>query len=340
MYYHQTIKRYLGTVLHILNTLEVQYQNSQGDLCQKNIPVLFTGREKSDMFNNFTEAQLLKGNVNLLPRGYLQLEGFGRNAERHTNKNVKVNIQKNSAEARYQFNSIPFDFNFNGVIRTRGMSEATMIAEELAGYFNPVLSVDIFDADYEDSPTAITMKLDSLNITSQDLDAKSHNIYDVEFKITLYGWIYQPVRSQGIIKEFIMHVYPEQYDDHFTIGYDVETGKLKSQNYIDKTRSLAQLELLSIDVLPVQENEISWFKPGENKVTVKYKEAKHNSGVLKLSASSHISVEPLDMDDTKKETRIQTFTVWCEEVPEILKVELTDEYNNKITTFRVNKNEI
>lgn len=238
----------MGTILHILNTLQVQFNDANGNLCQKNIPFVIPTKEKSILLEDYTDEQLLTSNTNIIPRGFLRFTNMTRADSRMMNKNVKINAKRNKNSLDYQYNSVPYDFNFDCMVKCRGLSEACMIMEEVVSLFNPNLNIEIYDADYEDAPTDITIKLLDLNPEFGDYDEYSHNIIEVTFAFCICGWIYYPVRNVERIKEVLLHVYPEDNDDHFTIGYDVEDGHLVRENFVDKIRSMDKLCVTQVKI--------------------------------------------------------------------------------------------
>lgn len=316
----------MGTLLHILNNLQVQFTDAKGNLCQKNVPIVFASREKSVMLEDFTEKQLLSTNLNVIPRGFLKFTTMNRNDGRIMNKNIKINTFKHDDTMNFQYNCMPYDFTFDCMIKCRGMTEACMLMEQIAVWFNPNLNVEIYDADYEDAPTDITIKLLDLNPQINDYDETSQHIIEVMASFSVSGWIYTPVRSQSRIKEFIMRVHPEDSDDHFSLGYDVESGKLIRENYVDKAKASTELKVESVNVLSPESKNVyvDFVKKGVNKVDIKVSTPKHVQTVL--------SVEVIESDAVWNSDD-QTLTVSSED-DVCLKVELRDEFNNNYTLYK------
>lgn len=275
----------MGTILHILNTIKVQFNDGNGNLCQKNVPFVIPTKEKSILLEDYTEEQLLTSNTNIIPRGFLRFTNMTRSDIRMMNKNVKINAQRTKNSLNYQYNSIPYDFNFDCMVKCRGLSEACMIMEEMVSLFNPNLNIEIYDADYEDAPTDITVKLLDLNPDFGDYDEYSHNIIQVTFALCVCGWIYYPVRNVERIKEVLIHTYPEDVDDHFTIGYDVEDGRLVRENFVDKIRSMDKLCVTQVKTKK-HNRLLDTCSLGENILDIKVQKLSHVQTTLNVDIVS------------------------------------------------------
>lgn len=231
------IRKYTAALLDLFSTLEIQYNDSNGNTLSRNIPIKYSVREKSKLFDELTTEQLLTGNYNVLPRGALSLVSMIRTDERIMNKNMKINTLKTDSAINYMYNSVPYEFLFDLDIHCRGMNEAAMIIEQIAPRFNPFIALDIYEIDGLDTPTSCPVKILDMSIDSQEYEELSQNIITVTISFSLMGNFYPPVKSLPLIKEFKMLINQGLTDPLTTnnfsrkaiIGFDVINGNLENE---------------------------------------------------------------------------------------------------------------
>ena len=212
-YHHNTIRTYTGALLNLFNDLEVQYKNSLGEVTSRNIPIRFATKEKSKMLDEYTTEQLTSGNYNVLPRANLAWSNMIKAEQRTTNKNVKINTKANENTFEFLYNSVPYEFTFELTIMCRGMNEATMIIEQIACKFNPIINIDVFDATNLDEPTRIPVTLLDIGLEPSEYEELSNNIINVNVGLSIKGNIYPPIKSIERIKEFKIFLNESQEDN-------------------------------------------------------------------------------------------------------------------------------
>ena len=235
-YHHNTIRTYTGALLNLFNDLEVQYKNSLGEVTSRNIPIRFATKEKSKMLDEYTTEQLTSGNYNVLPRANLAWSNMIKAEQRTTNKNVKINTKANENTFEFLYNSVPYEFTFELTIMCRGMNEATMIIEQIACKFNPIINIDVFDATNLDEPTRIPVTLLDIGLEPSEYEELSNNIINVNVGLSIKGNIYPPIKSIERIKEFKMFL-NESQEDNFNnykkksvFSCDVIDGELENED--------------------------------------------------------------------------------------------------------------
>lgn len=226
MIHHGTIRKYTAALLDFFNGLEVQYEDSNGNVISRNVPVKYSTREKIHVLDDYTAEQLVSGNTNVLPRAALAWSTMTKAEQRVTNKNVKIAKIKTEDTFEYMYNSVPYEFTFELTIMCRGMNEATQLIEQIAPKFNPTVNIDIWDAGNLDEPTRIPVKLLDIGIESEEYEDFSSNLVSVNMGLSLMGNLYPPVKQIERIKDFKMYI-NEQNGNFFTkksiMGWDVET---------------------------------------------------------------------------------------------------------------------
>lgn len=201
-YHHGTIRKYTAALLNLFSDVEIQYSLSNGDYKNSKVPVVYSNREKSEILRKLSEEDMLSGNYNMLPHGYISLVALDRAVERTQNKNAKINKFKTDTEIQYTFNSVPYDFDFDLVFVCRGMNETSQIIEQIAPVFNPNYFIDINEAHNLSKPTRVPVKLVGIQIEPEDYDFHSSNIISVTFSIQIVGNLYPKIKMTQKIKEF------------------------------------------------------------------------------------------------------------------------------------------
>jgi len=214
-FHHNTISHYTAALLDFFNNLEVQYVDSTGNSLVKSIPIIYSSKEKSHLLDTHTSEQLASGNYNVLPRANLALSVMTKLDQRIMNKNNKINTKSNIDTFDYLYNSVPYEFDYEVAIMCRGMNEASQIIEQIAPKFNPIVSLDIWDAQNLDVPTRIPVKLLDISIESEEYDELSSNLVTVNVGISLTGSLYPPIVSLAKIKQFKMNI-NEQHINQYT----------------------------------------------------------------------------------------------------------------------------
>lgn len=241
-------------LLQKFSNIEIQYFNKDDMLITKNIPIHYKFQEKEFILDK-SDLQIYTGNVNVLPRAVLEFTGLSPNTDRQTSKFNKINrmkaelVKENTGYESYnefQWNCVSYDFSYTLSIMCRGMNEVCQIIEEIAPKFNPVMYLDVYDAEDESEPTRVPLQLGDISFSNDGYSETSTNTYQVSFDLTLSGYLFQPVNMYSRIKDFYINV-NNSGKDCVKIHFDVK-NKLP-QLWPDKTYvdySKAEIELLKL----------------------------------------------------------------------------------------------
>lgn len=224
-FHHGTIRKYTAAILDLFNDFEIQYENSLGETKSRPIPIRYSSREKATIFDEYTTEQLLSGNYSILPRASLTLQSMSKVDSRVTNKNTKINQYKTDDSIEFSFNSVPYEFTFEIIVQCRGMSEAAQIIEQIAPKFNPTVNIDVWDAANLNEPTRIPVRLTDIQLSSEDYEDLSTNIFTVTFSLSLTGNLYPPIKSQERVKQFKLmmnEVQGKHYQPKQMVEWDVD----------------------------------------------------------------------------------------------------------------------
>lgn len=213
---HEIIRKYTLALLSTFNDIETQYLASDGITpVTSPVPIKFGTREKAMMLDEYETKNLIAGRTETLPKLSLVFNTFTRATTRTTSKFQKINRVVGDTNIQYQYNSTPYDFSFDIVCMCRGMSEAAMIAEQVASYFNPTVAMKVNEVVLQESPTSIIVDLaDDIAFEPQEYDEYSQNIVTVIFPLNVRGNIYQPIKDKELLEKISIYLNMQE-DDEF-----------------------------------------------------------------------------------------------------------------------------
>lgn len=244
---HGTINSYVGSLLTFLRNIDISYSDENENLITKNIPIMYTSKEKSDSLEFLNAEDIKTGNVNILPRGTLALVSIQKREEASLNRNIKVNKTRTDNKIEYSFNSVPYTFIFEFNIFCRGMNELASLIEIILPNFNPNLSLDIYDVANLDEPTRVPLKL--MDVTFSEIEENSEtskNIWNLTFSMQMDGQLYQQIKTTNLLAE-----------------YDMMTNINKGYNYLESVNNPIYSAFFKRNTL----------KKGENTIEVVFKSA-------------------------------------------------------------------
>lgn len=239
MIHHYTIRTYTAMLLELFNDLEIQYKLDDSTVKTKNIPIVYSTREKALILDKVTREQILSGNLNVLPRASLVLSGLEKTNQRTTNKNIKTNKLKKTDTFEYSWNSVPYAFNYELIIQCRGMNELASIIEQIAPQFNPTVEIDVADAQNLTEYTRVPVSLMGIDWDDGDgYNELSSNIFTLTVQVSVQGSLYPPIKEIDRIKEFKMFLNEtnddgETYNRRFIMNWDVDTaGEVENEETV------------------------------------------------------------------------------------------------------------
>ena len=206
MYFHNTLRKYTLALLDTFNELEITVALSDTSTITKKIPVKYSSREKSRLFDEHTTEQLRSGNYNILPRSSLSLVSVIKSDQRVTNKHLKINKKELTDTMEFMYNAVPYEFTYQLDIQCRGMNEASMIIEQITTKFNPNYTIRINEVLNQAEATSIPISLLDVSIESEEYEEFSSNIVTIGCGISLKGNFYPPVQSFGKVKNIDMYL--------------------------------------------------------------------------------------------------------------------------------------
>lgn len=267
---HGTINLYTAGLLSFLRKIKIEYLDENKNLITKNIPIMYSSKEKAKSLEFFKQQDFISGNVNLLPRGTLALVSIMKREDALLNRNIKINKVKNNGSFEYSYNSVPFSFIYEFNIFCRGMSELTSLIEIIMPKFNPNLALDVYDVANLDEPSRIPLKL--MDVAFEEVDGfseTSKNIWNATFSMQIDGNLYQNIKRINPLTEYKETV-NTQYTDIEQLNNTIYCAHFKNTKLSNKNNELKIIFKTALD-LP----EITWtlsnnitFKTSKDKSTI------------------------------------------------------------------------
>lgn len=269
---HGTINLYTAALLSFLRKVKIEYLDENNNLISKNIPIMYSSKEKAKSLEFFDDKDFVSGNVNLLPRGTLALVSIMKREDALLNRNIKINKVNLNGSFEYAFNSVPFSFVYEFNIFCRGMSELTSLIEIIMPKFNPNLSLDVYDVANLDEPTRVPVKL--MDVTFSELDEfseTSKNIWNLTFSMQIDGNLYQNIKKINPILEYNSYTNSNsdfKYIEH--VNNVIYSAHFKNTKLVKGENSLKVIFKTALDA-----PEIKWslsdnlnFKTSKDNTTV------------------------------------------------------------------------
>lgn len=287
---HGTISLYTAALLSFLRKIKIEYLDENENLISKNIPIMYSSKEKAKSLEFFNQKDFISGNVNLLPRGTLALVSIMKREDALLNRNIKINKVKNSnGSFEYAYNSVPFSFIYEFNIFCRGMSELTSLVEIIMPKFNPNLSLDVYDVANLDEPSRVPLKL--MDVSFEEVDGfseTSKNIWNLTFSMQIDGNLYQNIKTINPLTEYKEAV-NTQYTSFEQLNNTIYSAYFKNTKLSSKNNELKVIFKTALD-LP----EIKWSLSND----IQFKTSKDKSKIY-FDISDDIK-KSLDSDENGK----------------------------------------
>ena len=201
-FYHQTIRRYVIAFGNMFNDMLVRRINNAGTTVQTiQVPLAYGPKEK--FLVRLRQDPNLERQVAIsLPRAGFELLTLMYDANRRlagTQRNVITVTDKNKLD--YQYVPVPYDFNFSLYLFIANADDGAQLLEQVVPYFGPEWTNSIKLIPSMNITMDVPTYLNSISIDDAyegDFETRRSLIYTLDF--TMRGYLYGPVRRQGIIK--------------------------------------------------------------------------------------------------------------------------------------------
>ena len=201
----RTIEKYVASLIAFFSNIKLEDIDENGNA--KKLPVVFANREHLVSISEHDFYNLFVGQTSYIPRASLSIDSMTASTDRQMNRMYNLNVDilnENLKESPYaEIISMPtmwnFDISLNVILR--GMSNATMIIEQVCSTINPEATIEIIERENTEN---IKIKLESVNIENANEDSYSNNLIVIAFKFKLFGHLYRLMGREPLISKIYL----------------------------------------------------------------------------------------------------------------------------------------
>ena len=207
-FYHGTIKLYTSIIGTLFDNIKIV--RSDGKTIK--VPLSYAGQQKQNTRLDQNEDPNDVRYKMRLPRISYLLTGFEKDDSRATNKMHVLQEQNVDRQASnglsVQMNRVPYNFNYDVMIKTKHIDDMLQIIEQIVPYFNPSIKVVVKDNPDLDSETTINISLLSNSFQDQFEGAfEEGRVIETVISFSLEGYLYTNTSDSGIIKTVYINYY-------------------------------------------------------------------------------------------------------------------------------------
>jgi len=209
-YHFKTLRKYTAALLDLFSNIPIVRYNEAGEVIDSFIvPLEFGQKSKAYIFSNTDIEKIKSGNVNILPRMSLTIDGLDRDSARNTSKFQQINQKaKTTLEYEYQYNAQAYLFKYSLSIATKTLDDMSIILEQILPQFSPTISLKIREFDAVDTFTTINVlhtgtQLDIPSTPEEDVDIR---MVKAELTFELKGNFYPPTKVLPRGKKAILNI--------------------------------------------------------------------------------------------------------------------------------------
>lgn len=201
-FYHELTRKYVAIFGSLFNEIVINRTDGSNNAIQQfKVPIEYGPREK---YMAIVEAKPNKKIQQIqLPRMSFEITGIDRDVNRVFSKTRQHQVEDVSF-----FEPVPYTFNFQLNIMTKGTIDALRIVEQILPYFNPdwTVTAQLIDGSERlwDLPIVLTGQSHQ-DAYEGDMITKRMVIWSLDFQ--LKGWLHGPTRDKKVIKFITVNTY-------------------------------------------------------------------------------------------------------------------------------------
>ena len=204
-YYHSIIRKYIIMFGTMFNDIDVQRFNTAGERIQTlRVPIAYGPKEKF-LVRLAQDPNFDRDVAISLPRMSFEITSMNYNSSRKlpsTNKNVYTYADKD--QLKYQYTPVPFDVNIALSIFVKNADDGVQILEGILPFFTP---------EWTNTVNLIPELKLKMDVPVVFNDISTEDTYEGDFatrralihtlNFTVKGYLFGPVRTQGVIKRAV-----------------------------------------------------------------------------------------------------------------------------------------
>ena len=228
-YYHSIIRKYIIMFGTMFNDIDVQRFNSAGTRIQTiRVPIAYGPKEKF-LVRLAQDPNFDKDVAITLPRMSFEIVSMNYNSARKLPSTVKnVYTYSDKDQMKFQYTPVPFDVNISLSVYVKNADDGVQILEGILPFFTP---------EWTNSVNLIPELKLKMDVPVVFNDISTEDTYEGDFttrralihtlNFTVKGYLFGPVRTQGVIKRAIT-----------TVNFEAPTGETAITGKITTTPGL------------------------------------------------------------------------------------------------------
>ena len=203
-FYHQTIRKYVAAFGTLFNDLNIERKNSSDVVIERmKVPLAYGPKQKWLLAIAETTTNR-KVTATRTPRMGFSLTGLSYDSVRKLNtiqRNVTANTSGTTVQHKFQYNPVPYNFDFTLYILVKNAEDGTQILEQILPYFTPQFTVTINTIPDMGIKADIPIILNSADVADEyegDLATRRTITWTLSF--TMKGYVYPDIKSGEVIK--------------------------------------------------------------------------------------------------------------------------------------------
>lgn len=201
-WYFSTIRKYVILFGTLFNDIHITRTSANGTTTHLlKVPLSYAPKEKMLVrFEN--DPNIDRETAVLLPRMSFEMNNVSYDSTRKLNTLGKVVVKDTNAnKLKYQYNPVPYNFDFTLYVYVKNAEDATKIIEQILPFFTPEWSSSVNLIPEMGISMDIPVILNNISIEDTyegDFKERRALIWTINF--TLKGYIYGPVKKNAVIK--------------------------------------------------------------------------------------------------------------------------------------------
>lgn len=213
-YYHSIIRKYIIMFGTMFNDIDVQRFNTAGERIQTlRVPIAYGPKEKF-LVRLAQDPNFDRDVAISLPRMSFEITTMNYNSTRKLPSTIKnVYTYSDKDKLKYQYTPVPFDINIALSVFVKNADDGVQILEGILPFFTPewTNSVNLIpELKLKMDVPVVFNDISTEDTYEGDFSTRRALIHTLNF--TVKGYLFGPVRSQGVIKRAIATTNVEKTD--------------------------------------------------------------------------------------------------------------------------------
>ena len=201
-WYFSTIRKYVCLFGTLFNDIHITRTDASGNTTHLiKVPLSYGPKEK--MLSRIDgDPNIDRESALTLPRMSFEIAGYRYDQERKLNSLGKIAVKDTDTnKAKYQYNPVPWNFDFSLSIYVKNAEDGTKIIEQILPFFTPewTSTVNLIpEMNVIMDIPVILNSISSEDTYTGDFSTRRALIWTLNF--TLKGYLYGPIKKNALIK--------------------------------------------------------------------------------------------------------------------------------------------